>query len=296
MTKVYNSTKYEKLIKETYRQLIDSWNIFVTALDIPGKYGTTHVNVFGDENFPPLVLFHGVGDDAALMWIYNACELSKHFHCFAVDTIGGPGLSVPGAGYDKTFEDSVWIEELLDSLNLSKVYMAGVSNGCYLTQSFMMDHPERVIKGVCMAGSVPVGGKKGAMTAMLKIFLPEALFPSDKNVVKLLKKMSGSNYAAFTENPVVFNHFKHLMKGFNRKAMMNHKVRSYPMEKTLTLKSKCLYISGEQDPFLILAGVDYVKSSMKELGMDVLWIKNAGHGVNHEAPNEVNSAIINYLK
>jgi len=77
-------------------------------------------------------LFHGVGDDAALMWLYNAKDLYEDFTCYAVDTIGGPGLSIPGNDYNKSFEDTLWIEELLNSLRLDKVYMAGVSMGGYL--------------------------------------------------------------------------------------------------------------------------------------------------------------------
>lgn len=293
--KIYTSKKAEKQIKESYKNLLKLWNIPVKEIDVQGKYGSTHVIEFGQENLPPLVLFHGVGDDAALMWVYNASELGKHFKCYAVDTIGGPGLSVPGAGYDKTFEDSVWIEELLDSLGLTKVYLAGVSNGGYLTQSFMMDHPERVIKGISMAGGIPMAGKKAAMGAMLKIFLPEALFPTDKNVVKLVKKMCGSNYPAFTENPVVFEHFKQLMLGFNRKAMLYHKVRKYPLEKIETLRDRCLYIFGEKDPFIKGLGLDYVKNTMEQLKMNTLWFEDSGHGINHESAKEVNSAIIEYL-
>lgn len=34
---------------------------------------------------------------------------------------------------------------------------------------------------------------------MMKVSLPEALFPTDKNVMKLIRKMTGSNYSAFTD-------------------------------------------------------------------------------------------------
>ncbi len=290
--KIYNSKKSEKLIKESYAQLINLWGIPVTSVDVQGRYGITHVNVFGKDDATPLVLFHGVGDDSALMWVYNAAELGWHFKCYAVDTLGGPGLSIPGPSYNKTFDDTSWIEELLDNLKLSKVYMAGVSNGAYLTQSFMMERPGRVLKGVCMAGALPVFGKKGSMLAILKIFFPEALFPSDKNVVKLIKKITGSKYTVFTENEIVFNHFKYLMTGFNRKAMLYHKVKGFQKESVNQLRNKCLFIEGEKDPFMRLGG----KKILQEYNMKVLWINDAGHGINHEAAAEVNSAIINFFE
>ena len=135
-TKVYKNAKAGKMILESYDALLKQWGAEINEMDISGRYGSTHVLETGDKNKSPLVLFHGVGDDAALMWIYNAKELGKHFHIFAVDTIGGPGKSVLGAGYDKTFDDEIWITELLDKLGLDKIFMAGVSNGAYLTQMY----------------------------------------------------------------------------------------------------------------------------------------------------------------
>lgn len=111
------------------------------------RYSVTHVIECGDKGKAPLILFHGVGDDAALMWVYNARELDEHFHIYAVDTIGGPGKSVPGEGYDASFDDVTWIDELPEQLRLDRVYMAGVSNGAYLTQLYMIRRPERVIRG-----------------------------------------------------------------------------------------------------------------------------------------------------
>lgn len=64
----------------------------------------------GTEDSPALVLFHGVGDDSALMWIYNAPELGRHFHLYAIDTMGGPGKSVPNGNYNKEFDDVRWID------------------------------------------------------------------------------------------------------------------------------------------------------------------------------------------
>lgn len=106
---------------------------------------------FGEKEKDPLILFHGVGDDTALMWIYNAKALGEHFHVYAIDTIGGPGKSIPGKGYNQGFEDALWIDDLLDALSLDQVYMAGVSNGGYLTQMYTIMRPERVKKGISMA-------------------------------------------------------------------------------------------------------------------------------------------------
>ena len=295
--RVYKNAKAGKLIRESYEELLGMWGIGLKERDISGRYGSTHVIEVGNSDKLPLVLFHGVGDDSALMWIYNAKELGQSFHVFAVDTIGGPGKSVPGEGYDKSFEDEIWITELLDELGLEKTFLAGVSNGAYLTQMYTVKHPERVIKGVSMAG-VPVktsgNGKAAAMKAMMKVFLPEALFPTDQNVRKLIRKMTGSNYRVFTEYEAVFRHFKQLMTGFRRNAMMNHKVRGFSEEEVVSLKDKLLCIVGREDPFIMLGG-SQLEEELKRYLINVIFLEDAGHGINHEKADEVNRLIIEYF-
>lgn len=51
------------------------------------------------------------------------------------------------------------------------------------------------------------------------------------------------------------------------------------------------FIEGEKDPFMTIGG----KKVLKDFNMNVVWINDAGHGVNHEASNEVNFAITNYF-
>lgn len=297
--KVYKNDKVAKAIRESYNALLKAWKCEVREFDIEGKYGKTHVLECGSEQKAPLILFHGVGDDAALMWVYNAKELCEHFHVYAIDTIGGPGKSVPGEGYDKSFEDSEWIDEILDFLNIKSSFMAGVSNGAYLVQMYSIYRPERVIKGICMASGPSIAtddskknGKSRAMATMMKIFLPEALLPTDKNVKKLLRKMTGDNYQAFTDNEIVFRHFKQLMTGFNRVAMMNHKVRAFSKNDFLSIKDKVRFIVGKKDPFMILGGMKV----FEHCPADVIFLENAGHGINHEKAEEVNKLIIDYLK
>jgi pimeloyl-ACP methyl ester carboxylesterase len=120
--KRYRSRKAEQALLSSYDRLIAEWGVPVTPLDLPTSFGTTRVNRFGreDEVAPVLLLFHGVGDDSALMWIYNAAALAPHFRLFAIDTLGGPGKSQPNAHYVRAFDDVEWMDELLDGLQLER--------------------------------------------------------------------------------------------------------------------------------------------------------------------------------
>ena len=70
--KVYKSKKKQQEIVRTYDRLLEQWGVEIEELEIDTRYGMTHVVACGKKQNPPLLLFHGVGDDTALMWIYNA--------------------------------------------------------------------------------------------------------------------------------------------------------------------------------------------------------------------------------
>lgn len=289
--KVYRSKKAQKNIERTYDILLAMWGVEVTQNDVPTSYGTTHVISCGKEDKPALVLFHGVGDDSALMWIYNAKALSEHFHVFAVDTLGGPGKSRPNQNYTEKFDDVQWLDEVMDALGLTRMYLAGVSNGAYLTQLYGAARPERVIKMVCMAGSVPAGEGGSHMKAMMRIFLPEALFPTQGNVVRLIRKLTGGNSRVFLDNPAIMEHYRYLLGGFHNMAMRYHKISRFRDAQIDTLRDKILFLVGEDDPFALLGG----KAMLERYHMNARFFKQVGHGINHEMADEVNRILIEYL-
>ena len=290
--KVYRSRKAMEAIMETYDQLLARWGVPVEERDVRTTYGETHVIACGDKAAPPLVLFHGVGDDSALMWLYNAQELSRHFRLYAVDTLGGPGKSRPNERYGKGFSDQQWLDEVFDGLGLDKAYVAGVSNGGYMAQYYGVHRPERVIRLVCMASSVPTGtGKGGAMKTMMKVFMPEALFPTRANVVKLLKKLSGKNSEVFTDDPLILKHYTALLKGYNNMAMGYHAVEPFTEEQIDLLRDKAIYLVGEADPFAQMGG----REALQEHRMNTKLFADVGHGINHEIAQEIDREIVGYL-
>lgn len=70
--KVYKSKKKQQEIVRTYDRLLEQWGVEIEELEIDTRYEMTHVVACGKKQNPTLLLFHGVGDDTALMWIYNA--------------------------------------------------------------------------------------------------------------------------------------------------------------------------------------------------------------------------------
>ena len=287
---VFRSEKAKNRIISTYDQLLDLWNVDKVEKEILTTYGTTNVIICGDEINPPLVLFHGVGDNSALMWLYNAEALSRYFRVFAIDTIGGPGKSSPNKNYNKDFNDIKWIDGILAELMLDKANIAGVSNGAYLVQYYGIHRPERILKIACLAGTVPDSTFQ-PMKTIMKVFLPEALFPTKKNTIKLLQKLCGKNSNVFTENAIVMEHYQYLLKGFNNMAMRHHKIVGFNDEQINSIREKTLYLIGNDDPFAKLGGKDAIFKN----NMNAQFFPEVGHGINHEIADEINQILIDYF-
>lgn len=285
--KKYRTEKAGRNILRTYDALLEQWGIPFVERNIATCYGDTHVIIAGKETAPPLVLFHGVGDDSALMWIYNAHSFVEHHRIYAIDTIGGPGKSTMNENYNQAFDDCLWIDEVLKQLSLSCVDMIGVSNGGYLVQLYALKRPDRVKQGICIASSVASVGSGSTMKTMMKIFFPEALFPTKKNTEKLLRKLSGGNAQAFIGNPMLFEHFQWLMKGFNNMAMGYHKIEGFGEEQIAKIRDKVYFLVGEEDPFQKLGG----KQELLKYNMQVQFYPDAGHGLNHELAAEINEKV-----
>jgi len=289
--KRYRTKHAERNILTTYDRLLDEWKVEINQLDVQTQYGSTHVNVFGKMDAAPVLLFHGVADDSALMWIYNASGLAQHFRLYAVDTIGGPGKSLPSKDYRNSFDVALWIDELLDRLCLDNVYMAGVSHGGYIVQYYTLMRNHRVKKAISMASSVPAEHSGNTMVQMLKIFLPEALLPTKRNIEQLLTKLTGENSAAFIENSLIVDHFTHLLRGYNNMCMRSHKIIKFSDEQIDIIRPKLLYLLGEKDPFARMGG----QAMLERYGMRARYYPEAGHGINHEIADAINAELITYF-
>ncbi|WP_405154797.1 alpha/beta fold hydrolase [Paenibacillus sp. FSL K6-0108] len=276
-------------IYASYQRLLDQWGIPVQEEDVGTAYGSTHLIIAGESTNPPLMLFHGVGDNSALMWIYNISDLSKHFYVIAVDTIGGPGKSEPNNNYNKSFDQALWIDQVLQHLRLDTINIAGVSNGAYLASYYTIKNPAKVNKMVGLAGGVKVN-----MIKMMMLFLPEALLPSsEKTTRKLLRKLCAPNTSfVFENNKEIMSHWTFLLKYFNNRSMMFHRYRKFTVNELSILKKKAIYFIGEHDR---LSNYPAAIDALDRNQISYKIIANAGHGINHEQASRINQEIINYV-
>ncbi len=285
MVKVYKSERGAQLLRESYDRLVEAWGVPVEHRELSGRYGTTHVLCAGDAGNPPLLLFHGVGDNSALMWRCNAAALSQRFRLYAVDMIGGSGRSVPGPAYYQKLDHGIFTGELLDGLGLERAFTAGVSFGCWPAAMAAIAHPDRVPRVVCMAGGI-----LSKPTDML-VFLPEALLPTRGNTRRLLRKLA-ARPEVFLDDPVMWEHWSLLLRHFNNRSMSFHMMHPFTGEELDALRDRALFLIGQHDPIAYSAEKE---QALREKHMNYRIVPDAGHGVNHEQPERVHEEIIGFL-
>lgn len=289
--KRYKGSSGKQFIYDSYDLLLHSWGVDFEEKDIETSYGQTHVITVGNAENPPLLLFHGTADNSAMMWIYNIQALSDQFYVIAIDAIGGSGKSEPNAAYFKSFNQAAWIDDIYDALNLHTANICGVSYGAYLSYYYALMRPDKVNRAICLAGRIP-SSQFEVFAKMTAAFLPEALFPSEKNCKKLLRKLSGSHYSIFEENEELMKHWYYLLKYFNNQSMMKHKIELHEDAEISKLREKAIFLIGEHDR---LSNYPKAIKRLEENRLPYKIINDAGHALNHEKANDVNKEIIDFL-
>ncbi|HEY7176888.1 MAG TPA: alpha/beta hydrolase [Micromonosporaceae bacterium] len=130
---------------DAYDAMLARWPVDVESVDVPGRLGTTHVNMCGPAGAPAIVLLHG-GGATSTVWYGNVGPLAVGHRVYAIDAIGDRGRSVyngtPIGGRDGLMS---WLDETLDSVGVRNVAMiVGHSYGAWQSMHYTLQAPDRV--------------------------------------------------------------------------------------------------------------------------------------------------------
>lgn len=148
-TGIYKSAKGERAVMAIYDRVLANWPVPHEARSLPTRHGETFVISSGDAASPPLILLHGAASNA-LSWIGDVAAYSRHYRVHAIDLIGEPGRSAPtrpswaGPAYVE------WMEDLVQSLGVSHVSLAGISQGGWTALKYATARPAKVDKLVLL--------------------------------------------------------------------------------------------------------------------------------------------------
>jgi pimeloyl-ACP methyl ester carboxylesterase len=121
------------------------WPVAHDELDIPTRFGTTHVRRSGPAHGTPLVLIHPTTGSSA-GWYPLIAALAERRPVYTPDTIGTVGRSVQTAPIRSPRDLVAWVDDVLDGLGLDAIHLLGYSEGGWIValHAALADRPERL--------------------------------------------------------------------------------------------------------------------------------------------------------
>ena len=162
----------EKVFLAAYDAAMKLWPVPYEEVEIPSRFGTTHVLVCGQKGAPPLVLLHGYWATSA-MWSANIGDFSKDYRVYAIDVMGQPSRSMPAEPIRDAADYVTWLTATLDALHLERVSLVGMSFGGWLALRYAVAAPERVQQLVLLSpgGFLPMV-RQFSLRGLLMVFFP----------------------------------------------------------------------------------------------------------------------------
>jgi pimeloyl-ACP methyl ester carboxylesterase len=177
-TSAFKTPEGEAAYLAAYEAAMKLWPVPYEEIEIPSRFGMTHIVTSGPKDAPPLVLLHGYVANLT-MWSPNIADFSKDYRVYAIDVMGQAGKSIPDP--DEPIGDAAdltaWLSETLNGLNLERIFLVGMSYGGWLALNFAMTAPERVRKLVLLspAASLQPLVRQFGLRVMAMIFFPTRL-------------------------------------------------------------------------------------------------------------------------
>jgi len=175
------------------------------------------------------------------------------------------------------------LKELIESLELDKVILCGHSLGGAIIQDFYFRYPDKVFSLILIG----TGGR-------LRVS-PEILNSLKYDYQEFLNGMPVRVFYRKTPSEIIEFYVKEASKVAPEVTFADFSICDTfdTLDKTSTIKVPCLVLVGDDDK---LTPVKYSRFFHEKLPRsELVIIKNAGHMVMVEKPEDVNKAIINFV-
>lgn len=221
----------------------------------------------------PVILLHGYLESSE-SWAGFAGKLARSFRVIAVDLPGHGSSSVYHDCHTMEFMASA-IKGLIDSLGISKVFIAGHSLGGYITLAFLESYPE-MLSGYCLFHSHPFPDSQEAIRKrereikIVRAGKKYLMYP--ENVTRMF---AGSNLKKFEDALRRSKEIASRLRDEGIIAVLNGMIirpsRQAVMERS---QVPCLWILGKMDNY-IPAGIE--KSVSLPPNATIVVLENSGH-------------------
>jgi len=242
---------------------------------------------------PPLVLIPGLGGNCRV-WDPFAPELAEHFSLILIDN-RGLGRSVARRKPRTLADYSADIAELLDTLQLERAHVLGLSLGGIIAQRFAIDHASRVDKLVLVSCADKFTAYTLRMTALLGHSLRR--FPRRVFVQMMEVLCTAPLYLDANEQQINREADERCKAGVPARAMgtqLRALLRSEVPDQDYKITSPTLVVAGEHDALIPNC---YAKLMAAKIpGSQFVLIPGAGHNPMQETPERVLPLITRFLR
>jgi 3-oxoadipate enol-lactonase len=265
--------------------------MFYKTHDHQNLYYEIHGNLESDK---AIIFLNGLSQ-STVAWYFMLPSFTTDYKVILCDLIF-QGQSHKG-GEMRDFDQHAFdIQGLVDSLNIKKINVAGISYGSLVAQHMALNHPEKIDKLILMstfANSTPyteaisvawssalnMGGYAHMFDVMLPTVLSENYFlnpliPID--TLKIAKQTTNTDATAL------------------KKLMQATAERPDYREKIKAIKVPTMVIQGEQDVLFPVHMAKEVSDAIQGSKLEV--IKGVGHTLNLEAVPQTTELILDFTK
>jgi pimeloyl-ACP methyl ester carboxylesterase len=187
-----------------YGAAMKLWPVPYEELEIPTRFGITHVVASGPNDAPPLVLLHGYMATLT-MWAPNIADFSKEYRVFAVDVMGQPSKSIPDEPIRNAADYVAWLTAILNGLSLDRVSLIGMSYGGWLALNYALGAPDRVQKLALLS---PAGSFLPLVRQFRLPGMPMVLFPTHFTVNSFMRWLGIEDSSACQLTYLGLKHFR----------------------------------------------------------------------------------------
>ncbi|MBM4170490.1 MAG: alpha/beta hydrolase [Ignavibacteria bacterium] len=249
------------------------------------------VNTFGESTNQSIVFIQGFPYDQSI-W-FNLAEKFSDFYCITYD-LRGLGESYVGDGqYTMEF----YVEDLfsiMDQLGFEKPILCGLSKGGYIALR-AVERNQKSFSGLilCNTNSESEDDQcKLTRSDSINLINIEGL---GKYIDKFLKKCF-SDYTLKNNESLFISTYNNALKHYPlgvKGSILAMMTRTSTTSYLPKIKIPSLIISGEDDKLIDTGSVK--KLAEKMVGSEFVIIKNAGHTLPLEQPEEFYNVVSNYL-
>lgn len=254
------------------------------------KDSTLHYLVSGSGI--PVVLVHGMGSDHTV-WGWVEPLLKKHYRVVSFD-LRGHGRSSKSAGPYSMELFSKDINQLLESLNITKAHFVGHSMGGAVLMELGLKHPEKFSSLTLISSFAYVDSHLNSIFGELLGILNKegynSFFDRCLNLVYTPRFIQ--------ENKDLFLEIKDIMADYTSipalKATIHSCLRVNFINSLENVNVPTLVIAGREDVFTPLYHANKIRNTIPSSKMEVM--DDVGHNLMVENPHDTHDLINNFFK